>query len=137
MIKFTIPLEPVGQMRARHTARGGFSRTYKAPKQRMEEHKLLVFALQHRPREPLEGPLRLSVRAYMPIPKSYPRLKKSMARNQEIRPAKKPDVSNIAKHLEDCFNGIFWRDDAQVVELLVSKHYSDDPRWEIEIREWE
>lgn len=135
MIRFTIPLEPVGQMRARHASMGGFSRTYKHARQKMNEEKLLAFAVQHKPEVPMEGPLTLTVRAYMPIPKSFTKLKKVMARNGELSPAKKPDVSNILKHLEDCLNGIFWRDDAQIVGITVSKHYSDEPRWEIEIRE--
>ena len=70
----------------------------------------------------------------MTIPKSFSKAKRSMALSGDLRPAKKPDASNVAKHLEDCFNGIFWRDDAQIVGLLVRKFYSDRPRWEIEIK---
>ena len=47
-MKFTIPIEPVGQMRARHTSAGKFSRTYKA-KQQTAENRLLAFAVEHRP----------------------------------------------------------------------------------------
>lgn len=133
-IRFTIPLEPVGQMRPRLSTHGGFAKAYKAGKQKLAEDQLLALAVQHRPETPLEGPLCLTVDAYMAIPKSFSKAKRSMALSGDLRPAKKPDASNVAKHLEDCFNGIFWRDDAQIVGLLVRKFYSDRPRWEIEIK---
>ena len=134
MIRFTIPLEPVGQMRARHASMGGFSRTYKHARQKMNEEKLLAFAVQHKPAAPLQGPLEVTIDAYMPIPKSFSRMKRQMAMDGELRPVTRPDASNIAKHIEDCFNKIFWGDDAQIVGLLVRKYYSDFPRWEVEIK---
>jgi Holliday junction resolvase RusA-like endonuclease len=134
-MKFTIPIEPVGQMRARHASVGKFSRTYKAKQQQTAENRLLAFAAQHRPDEPMDGPLEVVVDAYMPIPKSMTKLKRSMALSGELRPTKKPDADNIAKHLLDCFNGIFWTDDKNIVGLMVRKFYSDSPRWEVEIRQ--
>ena len=134
-MKFTIPIEPVGQMRARATAIGGHARTYKHGKQRAEEARLLAFAAEHRPDEPLDGPLELTVDAYLPIPASMTKLKRTMAANGELRPTKKPDIDNVIKHLLDCFNGIFWTDDKNIVGLLVRKYYSDRPRWEVEIRQ--
>lgn len=76
-MKFTIPIEPVGQMRARSTAVGGHARTYKAAKQRSAENKILAFAVQHRPATPMDGPLEITVDAYLPIKSSFSRLKKS------------------------------------------------------------
>ena len=34
------------------------------------------------------------------------------------------DVDNLSKPVSDALNGIFWEDDAQVFELLVTKVYS-------------
>lgn len=134
-IKFTIPIEPVGQMRARHTSAGKFSRTYKAKQQQSAENRLLAFAVEHRPAEPMDGPLEVRIDAYMPIPKSFSRMKRQMAMDGELRPTKRPDADNIAKHLLDCFNGIFWTDDKNIVGLMVRKFYSDTPRWEVEIKQ--
>ena len=134
-MKFTIPIEPVGQMRARHTSAGKFSRTYKAKQQQTAENRLLAFAVEHRPDEPMDGPLEVRIDAYMPIPASMTKFKKAQARMGELRPTKKPDADNIAKHLLDCFNGIFWTDDKNIVGLMVRKFYSDAPRWEVEIRQ--
>jgi Holliday junction resolvase RusA-like endonuclease len=132
-MKFTIPIEPVAQMRARHSTVGGFSRTYKAPKQKANENRLLAFAVQYRPSELLICPLELIVDAYMPIPASMPKKKAAQARAGELRPDKKPDASNILKHVEDVFNGIFWKDDKQIVSATCRKFYSDHPRYEITI----
>lgn len=134
-MKITIPIEPVGQMRARATAVGGHARTYKAAKQRSAENKILAFAVQHRPATPMEGPLEVTVDAYLPIPASFSRLKKEQAMSGEIRPTKKPDADNLGKNILDCLNGIIWADDRQIVGLMIRKFYSNSPRWEIEIRD--
>lgn len=133
MIRVTIPLEPVGQMRARHGRWG----THKAAKQRTREEQLIAYLVQNRPDKPLTGPLRLFVGAYMPIPKSYSKSKREQALRGELRPAKKPDLDNIIKHVKDCANGILWADDKQIVEYLpgTGKFYSDDPRWVIAVEE--
>lgn len=134
-MKFTIPIEPVGQMRARHSARGGIARTHKAPKQATAEQRLLAFAAQHRPDKPMGGQLEVTIDAYMPIPANMTKLKRVQAMSGELRPTKKPDLDNVAKHLLDCFNGIFWVDDKNIVGLMVRKFYSESPRWEVEIRQ--
>ena len=134
-MKFTIPLEPTGQMRARHGVVNGHARTYKHANQKLAENRLLAFAVEHRPDEPMDGPLEVRIDAYMPIPASMTKFKKAQAKMGELRPTKKPDADNIAKHLLDCFNGIFWVDDKNIVGLMVRKFYSDAPRWEVEIRQ--
>jgi Holliday junction resolvase RusA-like endonuclease len=52
-----------------------------------------------------------------------------------IRPITKPDTDNYVKLILDSMNGLFWRDDAQVVEITASKHYSGNPRIEVKLRE--
>ena len=134
-MKIVIPIEPVGQMRARHSARGNFVHVHKAPKQDTAEQRLLAFAVQHKPEKPFDCPLEVTIDAYMPIPASMTKLKRAMAISGELRPTKKPDADNIAKHLLDCFNEIFWTDDKNIVGLMVRKFYSESPRWEVEIRQ--
>lgn len=135
-IKIILPIKPVAQMRARHTAQGGFVRTYKAPEQAKAEQSLIACLLPLRPPEPLQGPLRLGVRAYLPIPRCKSGKWKAAAAAGEIRPIVKPDLDNLLKHIEDCLTVAgFWHDDRQVVEYLpgTGKYYSTIPRWEIEI----
>lgn len=52
-----------------------------------------------------------------------------------IRPTKKPDLDNIIKVIADSLNGIAYKDDAQVVEVVSSKFYSNKPRVEVTIED--
>lgn len=45
----------------------------------------------------------------------------------KILPTKKPDCDNIAKIICDALNGVAYKDDKQIVQLLVSKVYSVEP----------
>lgn len=140
-MKITIPIEPVGQMRARHgrikTKSGQvISKTFKADVQADREETLKTYLARYQPAQPFSGPLMLGVRAYLSIPRSKSKKWQAQAAAGEIRPTKKPDLDNILKHVKDCLSQmIYWTDDAMVVEYLpgTGKWYSDHPRWEIEI----
>jgi Holliday junction resolvase RusA-like endonuclease len=81
-------------------------------------------------RELLAGPLAVEVRAYLAIPQSKSKAWKAGALSGEVRPTTRPDCDNFAK-VVDGLNGIAWHDDAQIVSLLVEKHYSQRPRLEL------
>jgi Holliday junction resolvase RusA-like endonuclease len=49
-------------------------------------------------------------------------------------PGKKPDFDNFEKFVADCFSGVVYRDDSQIVSWRGDKRYSESPRTEIEIR---
>lgn len=138
MLKLTIPIIPTAQMRARHSARNGFSRTYKDKKQVAHEETINTFLALHQPTKPLTGPLVLGVKVFLPIPNSWSRVKKEKALSGELRPLSKPDLDNLIKNIKDCLSQMrYWEDDKLVVEYgaETGKYYSDMPRWEIEIRE--
>jgi Holliday junction resolvase RusA-like endonuclease len=141
-LKFTILLPPTGQKRARsRTVRAGdraYSMTYKEKGQRQEEEKLIALLYAYRPPKPLLGPLMLSVKAFISVPKSKSKKWQTAARVGEIRPTTKPDLDNLLKNIMDCLKGGFWEDDKQVVEYLpgTGKYYGDPARWEIEIHPW-
>lgn len=86
----------------------------------------------------LQGPVRVGIRAFMQTPQAIAKHKRKgpAAESGELRPLTKPDVDNFAKVI-DALNGIVWRDDSQVVELLVEKFYSSRPRLELEASEIE
>jgi Holliday junction resolvase RusA-like endonuclease len=132
---FTLPVEPVGQRRPRFVSRGKYTKAYKAKKQQADESKLLGLLYSLKPAKALEGAIELKITAYFPIPKSWPKWRRLAALNGEVRPATIPDWDNIAKMLCDVLNGVWWRDDRQIVGALVRKYYSDNPRWEVEIKE--
>lgn len=138
-LKFTIPIVPKAQMRARHASRGKFSTTYKHKKQVASEDTLNTFLMQYMPKEPLVGPLVLGVKAFLPVPKSKSKKFKKAAQEGQIRPITTPDCDNLLKMIKDCMSQMrYWEDDKQVVEYLpgTGKYYSDQPRWEIELRPW-
>ncbi|MEG6507068.1 RusA family crossover junction endodeoxyribonuclease [Nitratidesulfovibrio sp. 1201_IL3209] len=135
-ISLYVPIVPVGQMRARHGVANGHARTYKHAKQRRAEETLTAYLARHQPPEPMDGPVMLGVRAYLPIPKSKSQKWKADAQAGRIRPTVKPDLDNLLKHVKDCLTQCrYWSDDKQVVEYLprTGKYYSAIPRWEIDI----
>lgn len=77
-------------------------------------------------RPPIDGPVRVRVEALFPIPKSWSKKKQAEAMAGNVWPTCKPDWENVAKML-DAFNEVVWRDDAQVVEGVIRKVYSDRP----------
>lgn len=73
----------------------------------------------------LQGPLAVSIDISVAVPASWPRKKRDDALAGVLRPTGKPDLDNTTKAFLDALNGIVWRDDAQVVDLAVSKRYAE------------
>ncbi|MDQ0158997.1 RusA family crossover junction endodeoxyribonuclease [Alkalibacillus salilacus] len=137
MIAFTIHGQPVAQGRARATTFKGQARMYDPAKSKHYKHYVQLSAAQHKPSNLLKGPIDLTVRVYRPIPKSMPKYKRKLIDDGQLRPTTKPDVDNYLKAIKDALNGIIWHDDSQVVNVHIEKYYDDQPRVEVEIREWE
>lgn len=80
-------------------------------------------------RSPLwTGPVSLTVRFQLPKPKSLPKSRYSFQ-------IKKPDADKLLRNLKDALIGIFYRDDAQVVESSIKKYYADVPSMIVQIHE--
>jgi len=60
----------------------------------------------------------------VPIPQSYSKKRTEACLSGLERPAKKPDIDNVAKAFLDAMNGTVYLDDTQVVELNIKKVYS-------------
>lgn len=56
--------------------------------------------------------------------------KKSQAREY---PCVRPDVLKLARAVEDAMTGIVYRDDSQIVQEHISKHYGEPARVEVTI----
>jgi len=125
---------PRGQGRPRATARGGFASVYKASADRKYEQSVAkVAAAAMAGRDPMEGPLSVSLRFRMAIPKSATkRVKASMAAG-EIPPCTKPDLSNLVKAIEDAMNGIVYVDDCQIVRAFQTKIYAEQPGVDVRV----
>jgi len=133
MIEFTIYGEPVAQGRPRATTINGMVRMYDPKKSRDFKQYVKLAASDHRPPNLFKGPLELEVKVYKSTLKSFSKKKAVAAERGELRPSKKPDVDNYIKGIKDGLNKVLWQDDSQIVDLHVSKFYSEKPRIEIKV----
>lgn len=121
-VKFTIPGIPVPKARPR-VVKG---HTY-TPKKTKDYEALVkdVYALTVG--EYLgDSAIVATIDLYFPIPESYSKSKKRRIEDGEIKHTKRPDVDNCAKAILDALNEVAYRDDAQIVESRITKHYAVD-----------
>lgn len=74
-----------------------------------------------RGRPPVVVPLALHIVAVFPRPAKL--LTKRWA-VMALPHAIKPDADNVAKAVQDCLNGVIWRDDCVISELTCRKRYA-------------
>lgn len=123
MIEFTVPTAPVAKARARSTRSGH----HYTPQKTVDfESMVSWYAKAAMAGKPLyEGALCVFLYYGIPIPKSLePRIK----RGEIIYPTKRPDMDNYEKSVLDAMNGIVYKDDAQVIEVIQKKRYSRNPK---------
>lgn len=137
-IEFTVLGEAVAQGRPRAgKTRTGRTVLYDPAKSRNFKEYVRLVASQNAPESLLTGPLRVRVIVYRETLKSFSKRKRELAESRLIRPITKPDLDNHAKSVLDSLNGIVYKDDSQIVDLTVSKYYSEKPRVEVRIEEVE
>lgn len=124
MIEFVIPGKPVGKQRARFRRVGAFVKTY-TPEETVNFEGLVAMAAMKARGDlvPIDCPVSISVEIEVIPPMSWSNKKRQSALLGELWPAKKPDISNVVKAIEDGLNGVLWVDDSQVVRLEASKRY--------------
>ena len=131
MIRFTLPIIPTAQQRARHTRTG---RAYKSTDQEANERTFEAMLMPYVPEKPLSGPVKVLFTAYMPIPASTTKRAREAMQREETPHTKKPDLDNLEKQLLDCMTRMrFWEDDRQVYMVAKKKIYSPSPRWEVAV----
>lgn len=130
MIKVIIPGEPMGKGRPRL---GKYGTHTPVKTQNYENLVKEMFVLSNQVSIPDKPQLKAKITSYYSIPESSSKKKKGLMRLGDIRPTKKPDCDNVAKIILDALNKVAYADDSQVVELTVSKWYSENPRVEVEI----
>ena len=116
IIKFTIVGKPVAKGRPRFYRRGSFVQTY-TPKETVSwENWVKLEAVKYRPSDLIEGPIRMNLEFMLLRPKSLPK--------KVIFHIKKPDVDNLSKSIKDALEGIIYKNDSQVYQLVCRKVYS-------------
>lgn len=133
MIHIVVYGEPVAQARPRFAIVAGRAMAYDPKKSRDYKEYVKLAAAEKAPASLLEGPLALKLDIYRPIPKSFSRKKAAEAEAGQLRPTTKPDADNFLKGVKDALKNVIWKDDSQVVDILVRKFYSEKPRIEIQI----
>lgn len=132
-LTFTVPGRPQPKQRPRVSRGHAYT-----PKQTAEYERIVVQAAQIArviPQSPLTGPLQVEITLYMPIAVSWSESIKEAARSGAIYPTSRPDIDNLAKAILDACNGTIYKDDAQIVRLILYKVYDDDPRAKVTIKE--
>ena len=131
-MKLVIKGEPVAQGRPRFSSRNGFIRVHD-PAKSAKYKKLVRGTAEKYCSKPTEGALSVRIDVFRGIPASWSKKKRERANMGELKPTVKPDADNYAKIILDGLNKIAWYDDNQIVELIVTKNYSLEPRVEVEI----
>ncbi|WP_338854763.1 RusA family crossover junction endodeoxyribonuclease [Clostridium perfringens] len=96
------------------------------PKDTVQYEKLVRDCYKEQDGRYLEGSIKALIIAYYKIPKSYSKKRVQAIRDGLEKPTKKPDADNIAKIILDSLNGIAYKDDSQIVELMVIKRYTEE-----------
>jgi Holliday junction resolvase RusA-like endonuclease len=126
---FEIFGKPQSKARHRTMVKNGKVISYTPKKTRESTEFIRDVIDRNKPEKPIDEPIALTIKFYMPIPKSWSKKKKEQALKREIYPTGKPDIDNLIKLIKDSFNQIVWRDDSLVVKYnSIEKLYSETPR---------
>lgn len=84
-------------------------------------------------RDPFEGPLSVSLRFRMPIPKSATKRARLGMAAGEIAHTSRPDLDNCQKAILDAMNGVVFHDDSQIVRSFTTKLYAEQPGVDVRV----
>ena len=120
---FTIPGDPVPQGRPRFfmrkSRRGDYISSCDPVKSTNFKGKVALFAKRAGVCLSLE-PIKMTLDFYLPRPKAL--FRKKDPEGAVICP-KRPDMDNLVKAVLDGLNGVAYKDDGQVVDLVAKKYY--------------
>lgn len=122
--------EPVGKARPRARSAGGRTIVYTPTTTKDAEWRIQDTWRQTYPHfEVIDGPVALTVIAYLRLPASMPKKYRETA-----LPTKKPDSPNLVALVADALEECAYVNDSMVVDLRCYKRYTTGaPRWEIRV----
>ena len=109
----TWDMDPVAKGRPRVTRTGHAFTPAKTRKAEQFVKETAIDAMAHWNIPIQEGPLKVEVKVWFKQPKS----------NKTDWHTQRPDVDNVCKLYLDACNGVVWKDDSQIVELIVKKQW--------------
>jgi Holliday junction resolvase RusA-like endonuclease len=126
MISITINGNPKPQARPRFVKRNSFVTVYDKSKQ--DKKDFLTETDEVSPLEPFESPTSVEIVFAFKRPKAH----YGSGRNaNKLKPSapkfhtKKPDIDNLQKFVFDALNGVFWKDDSYIDEVVARKCWSE------------
>ena len=130
MIRFFLPMKTIPTVTSQEKGIDFNRRKVYTKTELLEvEQKFKSLLAPHRPKEPIRGPVQLSVVWCFPATKTHP---------AGSWKTSKPDTDNAIKLLKDCMTDLkFWIDDAQVACENLMKRYDEISGIYIEISELE
>ena len=133
-VVFSIPSEPTGKGRPRFSTFNGHVRAV-TPQQTVLYENLVktMYAIQccgYRFGD--DERLEMRIAAYYAIPKSAS--KKKRADMEPLDLLIVVGMDNVIKIIADALNEIAYKDDAQIVDTVVSKFYAEEPHVDVVIR---
>ena len=131
---FEVEGKPTGKGRPRFKRMGNFVQIY-TPEKTAEYEKLVRLRFQNAGGAITDKPVRVEITAFFAPPKSTKKRDKAEMLMNKILPTKKPDCDNIAKIILDALNQIAYKDDSQVIELIVKKRFAAEARVYVHIDE--
>jgi len=84
-------------------------------------------------RPPVDGPVRVVARFGLRRPRSHYGARGILPRHASELVTTAPDLDKLARALLDALTGVVYRDDRQVVELVLAKRYDDRPGLDVEL----
>ena len=136
IISFSLLGKPIPKARARFARRGSNVVAFTPDKTAQHEQAIGYAGKVAAMGRVLDGPIRLEAVFGLPIPPSWPKWKRLEAAEGTLRPAGRPDTDNLLKAVLDGLNGVIWKDDAQIVHIVVEKLYSVEPFTAVRVAEW-
>ena len=116
--KFPVTPTPKGRHRTTMNKKTGVVRSYKPEKTRKFENYIKYASRKQYKGDFLLGPIVVEMWFYMLKPKT----------SKNEYPIVKPDLTNLAKSVEDGLNLIAYKDDSQIVDEHLYKRYTTEEK---------
>lgn len=134
-VQFKVPGKPQGKARPRFSKRRGQTTCY-TPEKTVNYEELVKLCYITQCNSHYFGDdtaLQVKLGLWYPIAQRTPKKDKIAMLERIKRPTVKPDIDNVIKIICDSLNGLAYKDDAQIVEVVAYKYYSENPCVIVEI----
>lgn len=132
MFQFEIHGPLIPQKQTRWFKAGDAIRCYDPSKKDKEQMQWQIKPFA--PKEPLTGPIELTLVFFFPIPKGTSKALRTQMLNRVILPDKKPDEDNLAYLVTNALKQLVYDDDRRICAKHVYKFYGTEAKTVIKVR---